>query len=327
MALSLVDTSRLVVRPDLAVNLPMSELARRLPVQRTQDPLGLGAPRPAAPPDPDAGRAPESSARDLLSAGDRAALEAEVREHGHLAPAAVRSLIAENCTREQLEHGLDPEFLLLIDARINYKLFIAGDSIYTREELYSNFPFHEFGVQPEAVFVAQEVGVFTARSGEDYALRDAGDRRLDFSPAEDLVRAACGGAAPRAPTRIVQTKVFVGREAWEDFLLQMRFYRGAIRIAAAGGGASCGATQPLALTTVNPTVTPTVSPMVSSTVSSTVSSSEAPTCGGANRGAHPAGADSISTLAAEVAELRQLVETLTGSLRAIQLRLGGMVFI
>ena len=240
------------------VNLGSAALAARLPAQRCGDPLGLGQARPAAPADPDAGTYTESGARELLSAVDRSLLDAEVRAHGYLTPAAVRSLIAENCTRGQLENGgLDPEFLLLIDARINYKIFIAGDSVYTREELYANFPFYEFGVQPEAVFVAQEVGLFempvrsvsrtpaapTDAPDYDYAVRDAGDQRLEFSPAEDLVRAACGGPPPRTALRIIQTKVFVGREAWEDFTLQMKFYRGAIRIAAAGGA-------PLALTAV-----------------------------------------------------------------------------
>ena len=239
------------------VNLGSAALAARLPVQRCGDPLGLGQARPAAPADPDAGTHAESGARELLSTVDRSLLDAEVRAHGYLTPAAVRSLIAENCTRGQLENGgLDPEFLLLIDARINYKIFIAGDSVYTREELYANFPFYEFGVQPEVVFVAQEVGLFempqrsvrtmtapTDAPDYDYAVRDAGDQRLGFSPAEDLVRAACGGPPPRTALRIIQTKVFVGREAWEDFTLQMKFYRGAIRIAAAGGA-------PLALTKV-----------------------------------------------------------------------------
>ena len=273
------------------VNLPSSELAARLPAQRRGDPLGLGIERPAPPLDPDAGSQSLSGARDLLSAVDRSLLDAEVRAHGFLTPVAVRSLIAENCTRGQLENGgLDPEFLLLIDARIDYKLYIAGDSVYTREELYANFPFYEFGVQPEAVFVAQEVGLFEMprRAGAtrasvpappaadlaavlaadlaavlaapdyDYAVRDVGDQRLEFSPAEDLVRAACGGGAPRKALRIIQTKVYVGREAWEDFTLQMRFYRGAIRIAAAGG-ASLALTSALVAAVETPAVeTPAV---------------------------------------------------------------------
>lgn len=235
MALSLWNLGAGAVSPSLSAQ----ELAARLPSQRRADPLGLGAPRPEAPPDPDAGAA--GGARELLSASDAAALDAEICETGYMSPAAVRALVAENCARGQLEEsGLDPELLLLIDARINYKLFIAGDSLYTREELYENYPFHEFGIQPEVVFVAQEVGEFVSaeRSGAGepvYALRDAGDERLVFSPAEDIMRAARGGPPPRVARRIVRTKIFIGREAWEDFLLQMRLCRGGVRMAAAAG--------------------------------------------------------------------------------------------
>ena len=245
-------------------NFSAAELAARLPARRAGDPLGLGlvgaaaAALRAAPPDPDAydrAREDAAGARSLLSAAERAALDAEA----FLTPAEVRALIAENCGRDQLETvGLDADLLLIIDARINYKIFIAGDNVYTREELYASFPFGEFGTQPEAVFAAQEVGVFKSAGGGagggapsastagacEYALRDAGDERLEFRLATDLVRAsravaptglatpAAASAAARAPTRVVRTKIFVGREAWEDFCLQAKLCRGAVRMAA-----------------------------------------------------------------------------------------------
>ena len=237
--------SELAILTSAPVNLSAAALAPRLPQRRAHDPLGLGGARLPAPADPDAydrAREEAEGARALLSAAERAALDAELATHGFYSPATVRALVAENCARGQLEStGLDPEFLLILDARIDYKLFIAGDNVFVREELYASYPFHEFGVQPEAVFAAQEIGVFASMAATasmaapDYAVRDAGDARLDFSPAEDLVRAACGGPPPRRPTRIIKTKIYVGREAWEDFKLHMRFYRGAVRMAAAGG--------------------------------------------------------------------------------------------
>ena len=235
--------ARVDVTRERAGALTRRALAAALPVQRAGDPLGLGRARPCAPADPDAysrEREDTEGARSLLSAEERLALDADIKREGVLGIAAVRRIIAENCPRDQLEtSGLDADMLLLIDARIDYKLFIAGDTIYSREELYASFPFHEFGIQPEAVFAAQLVGVFVAApSGHahEYAVRDENDARLEFSPAEDIVRQARTGTPPRQPTKIVHTKIYVGREPWADFLLQMRFYRGAVRNAAVSVG-------------------------------------------------------------------------------------------
>ena len=224
--------------------------------RRRNDPLGLGLERPAPLPDTTYDKSNEDveGGRSLLSAQERIALDSELGGT-FMTPKEVRAVINENCTRSQLEEGgLDPDFILLIDTRINYKLFIAGDNVYTREELFANFPFQEFAIQPESIFCMQEVGVFEARvqaTGKtplplEYSVRDAGDERIDFSPAEDLVRAACGGPPPRTPTRIVKTKIYVGREPWSDFLLQMRFYRGAIRLAKTSPALALALASPLA---------------------------------------------------------------------------------
>lgn len=231
--------STLALREQL--NLSTALLSKRLPVLRAGDPLGLGRARPAAPADPDQydrAREEAEGSRSLVPPAERAALDSEM-----LTIAQVRSIIAENCTRGSLESSFDPELAVMIDSRTDYKIFITEDTIYTREELYRSFPFHEFGIQPEAVFAQQEIGVFSAKSGTpaksgtEYAMRDAGDERLAFSMPEDLVRAACGGPPPRVAHHIVTTRIYIGREAWSDFILQQRFYRGAIRIAAASGGA------------------------------------------------------------------------------------------
>jgi len=220
-----------------------------LPPQRAGDPLGLGlAPgaRPAAPPDPDAydrDREDAEYARSLLSAADLADLDAEYAEHGAWTIHQVRALIAEQTTKGSLEEGgLDPEIMALIDARTDYKIFVAGDSVHTREELYDAYPFHEFGVQPEAVFAAQEIGVFpprphAARAGPEYLARDVGDESLDFMPVEDLIRRAAArpGARheARTPARIVKTKIYIGKQHWRDFEAFQRVCCGAVRIAKA----------------------------------------------------------------------------------------------
>ena len=238
-----------------AAGLPAAELAVCLAPQRAGDPLGLGLARPAAPPDPDTydrGREDAEYARSLLADDERRRLDADIEHEGYLTVAQVRAIVAENTAKGSVESaGLDPEVMALLDARINYKIFVAGDNIYTREDLYNHYPFHEFGVQPEAVFAQQELGVFEPRKyamtpGElEYVARDVGDETVEFVMVEDLVgRAARKDYKPwRTPLRIVKTKIYVGKERWEDFALLQRFFRGAARVAAAQvgpGGAVAG---------------------------------------------------------------------------------------
>jgi hypothetical protein len=230
-------------------------LAQYLVPQRAGDPLGLGiAPgtRPAAPGDPDTyDRAKEDAefARSLLSEEERRSIDEEIEKNGFMTIAQVRSLIADNSIKCSVDTGgLDPEIIALIDARINYKIFIAGDNIYTREGLYDHYPFHEFNVQPEAIFIQQELGVFPPRqhalndSELEYVARDVGDESVDFVMVEDLVgkETRKDYKLRRSPLRVVKTKIYIGKEQWEDFAALQRLFRGAIRVATAqvatGGG-------------------------------------------------------------------------------------------
>ena len=165
--------------------------------------------------------------RSLLS-------EEERRQFGDtfMTIAQLRAFVDGNTTKESMSTGgLDPDIIAMIDIKINYKIFIVDDHIYTREELYDIFPFHNFNVQPETIFVQQELGVF-ATDGADhlYVARDVGDTSIEFIPVEDI-----GLPIPRRPLRIVKTKVYIGRESWKDFLILRRMFRGVSHIAAIQG--------------------------------------------------------------------------------------------
>ena len=133
--------------------------------------------------------------------------------------------------------------------------------MYTREELYESFPFHEFGMQPEAVFMPQEIGVFPPRATSfteelEYVVRDVGDDSVDFVTIEDLVGrvARKNYTARRAPLRVVKTKIFVGKEQWRDFKLLQQVFRGMARARtlALGGPGPAGAHGPAATTHTGP---------------------------------------------------------------------------
>jgi len=178
--------------------------------------------------------------RALLSPADLAQLKRE----GFLTIEAVRELVRQNTVKESQEaqgetYAIDPEMLMLIDTRTNYRVFIAGDNVYTREELCAHYPFEELRTAPEKVFVQQEVGVFPPKTGatrgglpgresgaHEFVARDLGDND-EFIIIEDLVRRAAreGYQTERAPVRVVKTKVFLGKDRWKDFVAMDRLVR------------------------------------------------------------------------------------------------------
>lgn len=175
--------------------------------------------------------------RSLLPEQDLDALKVDLSENGFMTIAQVRSLVQQNCVKETQEargetYAIDPEMMMQIDARINYRIFITGDNVYTREELLEHHPFEKFQTAPENVFVQQEVGVFPPKqhamdgAGYEYVARDLGDDE-EFIMIEDLVgRAARANyKMQRAPMRIVKTKVFLGKDKWSDFSKMKRFVR------------------------------------------------------------------------------------------------------
>jgi len=218
------------------------ELMQFLPKQRVGDPLGMGlvaADRPPAPQDPDI-YDPEvekrSYARSLLSHDAEMDVDKLNRTKGYMTISQVRDLLATNTVNGSVEAGgIDPEFMVQIDSRTNYKIFIAGDNVYTREELYDNFSFHELNVQPEGFFTAQEIGVFAPRKAGDpyqYMARDADDETLVMTLVEDMLELEIrkNPRPARALVRIVKTKIYIGKEQWDDFMSIQRTIRAVTRV-------------------------------------------------------------------------------------------------
>lgn len=180
--------------------------------------------------------------RSLMSPHDLALLKADIEGNGFMTIEGVRELIAANSAKETQEargeiYAVDPELLMMVDTRTDFRVFIAGDNVYTREELFEHYPFEAFRTTPEDVFVQQEIGVFppklyadpvaAATEGEaayEYVARDLGDEE-EFIMIEDLVGRAArkNYKMRRAPVRVAKTKVFLAKEKWDDFVAMGRF--------------------------------------------------------------------------------------------------------
>ena len=246
----MLETEAPVTAAPLALQVPaggsaIGQLGQLAPL-RANDPLALGVPRAPPPPDPepfDEAREEREFARSLLSEVERAQLREELRAEGFMPIDAVRTLIGQNSAKAS-RHAegeaclLDPEVIILVDTRIDYKIFATSDNVYTRKELYAAYPFQEFGVPPEAIFAQQEIGVFPAKKYAldatelEYVARDVGDETVDFVMLEDLVGRAARPthADGRRPLKVVKTKVYLGKERWDDFCQLHRMMRSIIRV-------------------------------------------------------------------------------------------------
>ena len=144
--------------------------------------------------------------RALLPAAEVAAIDAEVKKSGFMTMAQVRDIVRSQTVKETIDArgetlAIDADIMMVIDTRINHPIFVVGDNVYTRDELYAHFPFAELKAEPETVFVQQEIGVFPARKYAldadefEYLARDAGDETVEFVMLEDLVGRACDRGA------------------------------------------------------------------------------------------------------------------------------------
>lgn len=151
----------------------------------------------------------------------------------------VRELIRRNTVQETMDargetYIPDPDIMAMIDSRIDYPIFICdGNTVYTRGELLAHYPFEACKIEPESRFKQQEIGAFPAKKTAmgkqfEFAARDVPEKEEEFVMLEDIVGRATRAnyTDKRLAHTIVRTKIFIGREAWENFKLFHRVAQG-----------------------------------------------------------------------------------------------------
>lgn len=146
----------------------------------------------------------------------------------------VRKFVHENSTRESIElSSIDPEIIAIIDKNIDFNIFITGDEIYTSEHLYKNYSFNKFKICPESVFTQQAIEMYESSCGTlDYILCDI-RKPDDICKPDDTCMPPSNTIKKRIPIKIITTKVYLGKENWEDFKLLNRIVRSSEHLAIA----------------------------------------------------------------------------------------------
>lgn len=191
----------------------------------------------------DAAEEERTYCRALLTREALAQVKAEVDEYGFWSVAEIRAFLEQNTTaRRYTDDGvfvLDAQVVREIDVRTDQCVFILPDNtVMSRAELLDQYPFEEFGQEPEEIFAQQEVGVFPAhvsfmdQTAKDYLVRDYGDD-FEFIMLEDEVGRLVKGdkhVAYRPAEAVVRTKVFLARDGWEDFMTAVKHVRSMKRL-------------------------------------------------------------------------------------------------
>jgi hypothetical protein len=93
---------------------------------------------------------------------------------------------------------LDPDIVLEIDVNIDYKIYIVGNDVYTRQSIYEAYPFAKLNIQPEMycskIFLEEE------------QIMEDGDNRVSVK----IVK------RPNITDKSIPTKIFVANHKWPN---------------------------------------------------------------------------------------------------------------
>ena len=139
----------------------------------------------------------------------------------------IKTLFSMNENRYNLDN-IDPNLLIEIDSRINYNIYIVDDNIYSHDELCIAYPFQEFNILPSSIFIRQLIVLFKNDSIE---VINEGDQIITSTDTLNLVSQKIKTASEIIQAKkIVNSKIFVGKEKWKDFLQMSGFFRGMIQV-------------------------------------------------------------------------------------------------
>jgi hypothetical protein len=99
---------------------------------------------------------------------------------------------------------IDVDSLIYTDLFIDYKLYITETDIFTRDEIIQKYNLVQYNIEPEDIFNIQKIIVID----NDYYI---------FDEETELIK--------NDNQVIYNTKIYIGKEKWKDFIIMFRFSR------------------------------------------------------------------------------------------------------
>ena len=179
---------------------------------------------------------------NLLSDEEYKDVQAYIKEFGYMPIQSIRHMLLNYNCKTDSYLNVDPSFLLIIDAYIDYPIFFAKNQVFTRQDLMEKFPFIEFNTVPEKIFKQQEIGAFVAKGEKEpqYEMRDISNE--PFMSTKDFVKSHIikGYTNQKITSVKVTTKIYAAKEEWDEFCLMKTFIKGFQNLIPIEGGATFG---------------------------------------------------------------------------------------
>jgi hypothetical protein len=138
---------------------------------------------------------------ELLSNDDRQYILKDIQENGYSSINDIYAMVQKNAVLTDFTL-LDADLIVMIDLKINYPLFITESQLLTRGRLIEQYNLEKFKIEPEQLFNIQCIEVID----NDYFIFD---KETD----------------ERHPAKLYNTKIYIGKEKWKDFMVAFRFMR------------------------------------------------------------------------------------------------------
>jgi|694.fasta_scaffold06280_22 hypothetical protein len=155
----------------------------------------------------------------------------DVSRNGYMTLESIEKYMKNNINKSEFEYEemqISAKEFIFIDMRVNYNLFMIGNTFYTYETLNLLHPFEQFGKKPEDILTRQNIVLAETKYRTDLGIQDI-------------------NAKPNELYKILKstpTQIYIAGKIWEEFIGIINFSNGFKQFVTpmllAGGSTSIG---------------------------------------------------------------------------------------
>ena len=138
---------------------------------------------------------------------------ADVACNGYMTLKSINKYMKNNTSKSEFEFDemqISAKDFIYIDMRVNYNLFIIGNTFYTYETLTELHPFEQFGKNPEDILTRQNIVLARTEYRTELGIQDINAKSNDFY---EILKST-------------PTQIYIAGKVWEEFVGIINFSNG-----------------------------------------------------------------------------------------------------